>query len=181
MFIYSGLAFIFVLSFIEKSKSKKKMVLAQGTTETDIKNYVKERQLENFPELDERKKGRKTGAIYAAPYGLAPLEETGKRIDPSTGRIADEGKRSRDVAMVIWEEIYNHGRSSIDEIIKRYKGYDPMLLQIVVNLMIDQKYLKKHFERKEKLYTLEVLTEDERNKKLTRSLGKLESKNTKSP
>ena len=166
------------MSFIEKAKKKNKMVLAKGTTPEDIKNYIEERKLENIAELTDRKKGRKERDVYAAPYGLAPLVDMGKRIDPATGRIVDEGQKSRDVAMIIWEEIYNHGRATIDELIKRYRGYDPMLLQIVVNLMMGQHYLKLFYEKKEKVHTLEIMTEKEREKKLLRIAGKLDSKNT---
>ena len=170
------------MSFIEKAKKKKNMVLAEGTTPEDIKKYIEDRKLENLPEENDRKKGRKEGVVYAMPYGLAPLIEMGKRIDPSTGRIVDEGQKSRDIAMIIWEEIYTHGRATIDELIKRYKGYDPMLLQIVINLMIGQYYLKKYYEKKEKVYTLEIMTEKERGKKLlTRGGVELNSKNTVSP
>lgn len=170
------------MSFIDNlSKRKKKLVLATGTTSDDIKNYITDRINEKI-EINPRKEGRPESAIYPSPYGLAPIEDMGRRIDTVTGRIVDDGTISRDVAMIIWEEIYAFGRKTIDELVERYRGYDKNLLQIVVNLMIQSHYLKQYKER-DGVMTLEILTEDEREKKLKpkkpklkKSEGKLDTK-----
>lgn len=164
-----------LLDNINKSKRVKgKMILAEGTTASDIKDYVA-RRIEEANPVNPRKNGRKENATYTVPHGLAPIEESGKRIDPTTGRIViEDGKTARDIATILWDEIYNHGRASVDELVKRYRGYDPNLLQIVINLMIKQKFLKTHKERKENnITTLEVVSDEERSK----FTAKFESKN----
>lgn len=154
------------MSFVDKlSKRKnKKMVLAEGTTPDDLRNYVKDR-IEEKADINPRKEGRPDNAVYAAPFGLAPLGDSGFRINTITGKIEDEAGVSRDIAMILWDEIYCHGRKTIDELVNRYKAYDKHLLQIVINLMIQEYYLKEYKE-KDGVRTLELLTEQQRLKKL---------------
>ena len=138
-----------------------RMVLATDTTPDDILDFINEVKAEQDSfDNSERLRGRKEGARYVLPAIIAPIEEHGLRINPTTGKAEKSGKEFRDIGMAMWHDIMSFGRASVDELTKRYRGLNKNLVQIMLNSMIEKHYLKQYRER-DGTRTLEVVTEEE--------------------
>jgi hypothetical protein len=135
------------------------MVLAEGTTPQDILNFIKEvgDEKKTF-DNSERFRGRKDDDTYVIPNIIAPIEGHGLRVNTATGKTEQDGKEYRDVGLAIWNDIIVFGRASIDELVNRYRGLNRNYIQILINMMIQKHYLKRHTER-DGIMTLEVITE----------------------
>jgi hypothetical protein len=146
---------------IKMKKRAATMILATDTTPKDILDFINEVKAENDSfDNSERFRGRKEDAKYVLPHIIAPMEEHGLRINPTTGRAEKSGKEFRDIGMAMWHDILSFGRATMDELTKRYRGLNKNLVQIMLNSMLERHYLKKHKER-DGTKTLEVVTEDE--------------------
>jgi hypothetical protein len=149
---------------IKMKKKAASMVLATDTTPKDILDFINEVKAENDSfDNSERFRGRKEDAKYVLPHIIAPMEEHGLRINPTTGRAEKSGKEFRDIGMAMWHDILSFGRATMDELTKRYRGLNKNLVQIMLNSMLEKHYLKKYKER-DGTKTLEVITEDEYTK-----------------
>jgi hypothetical protein len=155
--------------------AKKKLIFPKGQGKRTLQTYVK-RMAEKARPVDYRNSGRinKTWAI--PPPNYAPIASNqGVGL---ASRIRDSGwQESTDMAQDIISEILRFGRQTIDEIVKHLEAYDPNLITIMINALIQDDYLTiiDKDEDDGTRNTLELVEESHRNRMLeSRFVARLE-------
>jgi len=161
-----------------KLDRKKRFLLSSTTKLDDIKAWVP-RVVESLSKQnpDERTDGRE-GKKFECPVDYALLDGSNITIGNPFSPIgsAHEGSK-QDVGEMIFNEILHHGRQTMDELEKHIAGIDKHLLQVVINSMRMDYYLKDYKEKgdirenEKGLLTLELVDYRARKRKFKKELA----------
>lgn len=171
-------------AIIEEDK-KKKPILAKGKTKEDMVAYLHKMIELKQPRLI-RDEGRPSKNIedYAIPTNFYRVSSNMVNFnlnegffDTSGGTVEGgeatvfgkdisvfKGYDSNDLGTYIGLYLFQHGRKTVDELLRELPSYDPDLLQLILNRMQDQDFVKWHTEE-DGTETLEILTKKEREER----------------
>lgn len=150
---------------IPEDEKKTKVLFPKGQGKRTLQTYVKDMAIKARPP-DYRNTGRggKTWAI--PPPNYAPIASNqGVGL---ASKIRDSGwQESTDMAGDVINEILRFGRQTIDEVVGHLGGYDPNLLTIIINALIQDDYLTTVDKDEDGTKnTLELVEENHRNRML---------------
>ena len=155
--------------------AKKKLIFPKGQGKRSLQQYVK-RMAERSRPLEYRSSGRINKIWAIPPPNYAPIASNqGVGL---ASKVRDSGwQESTDMASDIISEILRFGRQTIDEIVKHLEAYDPNLITIMINALIQDDYLTiiDRDEDDGTRNTLELVEESRRNRMLeSRFVARLE-------
>jgi hypothetical protein len=150
---------------IPEDEKKRNLIFPKGQGKRTLQQYVK-RMAERARPIEYRNSDR-IGKIWAIPPpNYAPIDSNQGLI--LSRQMGDGGyKESTDMASDVINEIINFGRQTIDELVLHLGAYDPNLLTIIINALIQDDYLTIIDKDEDGTRnTLELVEEGHRNRML---------------
>jgi len=143
-----------------KADKQKKLVLPEGVNKNTIKLFLEELRPKDDPE--EKRKIDRDNKRFEYEGTYFNMGDNSLQINTQTMQV--DWRAEQDLGLLIWMEILNHGRKTIDELAKTIDSVNINLIAIVANTMIKDDLLM-NYKEKDGTETLELVDINEKNKR----------------
>ena len=156
---------------IIKADKEKKLVMPESLTKESVKQWI-ENLNQQTEDPEEKRKTNREGKKYEFYGSYFSMGDNSLQINPKTMQV--DWRSGQDLGAMIFSEIYNHGRKTIDELAENISSANINLITIVANMMIKDDLLLNYVEE-DGTETLELVDMKEKQRR-GRERGELEDK-----